>query len=183
MGGAGFPPFWLFGLRQPNTGAFLGSLVGLMTDSGRAHAKAYFPELLLPVSLSPQWATATPWLHRGPSNTSRLVCFSLPWGHCSFLWVPICTPLCLCPPRVESLFPPVLSKSCNQIPVAFKAWFSRNSSYHCQTPRLGSLTWGLRTFTPVGELLWYKCSPVCESPIQQLWDLILLWLHPSCHLT
>ena len=43
----------LFCLRQPNTGAYLGSLVWLMTDSGRAHAKEYFPELLLPVSLSP----------------------------------------------------------------------------------------------------------------------------------
>ena len=31
---------------------------------------------------------------------------------------------------------------------------------------------GLRTFIPVGGLLWYKCSPVCESPTQQLWDLI-----------
>ena len=31
-----------------------GSLVGLMADSGRAHAKEYFPELLLPVSLSPR---------------------------------------------------------------------------------------------------------------------------------
>ena len=50
------------------------------------------------------------------------------------------TLLCVCPPRVESLFPPVLSKSCNQIPVAFKVWFSRNSSSHCRTPRLGSLT-------------------------------------------
>ena len=30
----------------------LGSLVGLMEDSGRAHTKEYFPELLLPVSLS-----------------------------------------------------------------------------------------------------------------------------------
>ena len=38
---------------------------------------------------------------------------------------------------------------------------------------------GLRTFTPVGGLLWYNCSPVCESPTQQLWDLILLWLCPS----
>ena len=36
MGGAGFPPCWLFGLRQPNTGAYLGSLVGLMTDFERA---------------------------------------------------------------------------------------------------------------------------------------------------
>ena len=27
---------------------------------------------------------------------------------------------------------------------------------------------GLRTFTAVGGLLWYKCSAVCESPTQQL---------------
>ena len=60
MGGAGFPPCWLFGLRQPNPGAYLGSLVGLMVDSGIPNAKEYFPELLLPVSLSPWWATATP---------------------------------------------------------------------------------------------------------------------------
>ncbi|KAJ8787210.1 hypothetical protein J1605_005796 [Eschrichtius robustus] len=52
MGGAGSPPCWLFGLRQPNTGAYLDSFVGLMADCGRAHAKEYFPELLLPVSLS-----------------------------------------------------------------------------------------------------------------------------------
>ena len=30
-----------------------GSLVGLMADSGRTHAKECFPELMLPVSLSP----------------------------------------------------------------------------------------------------------------------------------
>ena len=54
----------------------------------------------------------------------------------------MCTLLCVCPPRVESLFPPVLPKSCNQIPLAFKVCFSRNSSSHCQTPRFGSLTWG-----------------------------------------
>ena len=42
-----------------------------MTDSGRAHAKEYFPELLLPVSLFPRWATATPCLCRRPSNIIR----------------------------------------------------------------------------------------------------------------
>ena len=57
-------------------------------------------------------------------------------------WVLMHTILCVCPLRVESLFPPVLSKSCNQIPLAFKVWFSRSSSSHCWTPRLGSLTWG-----------------------------------------
>ena len=48
---------------------------------------------------------------------------------------------CVCPPKVESLFPPVLSKSCSQIPLAFEVWFSGNSSSHCHTPRLGSLAW------------------------------------------
>ena len=51
------------------------------------------------------------------------------------------TVLCVCPPRVEFLFPSVLLKSCNQIPLAFKVWFSGNSSC-CHTPGLGSLTWG-----------------------------------------
>ena len=41
-------------------------------------------------------------------------------------------------------------------------------------PQVGKPDVGLRAFTPVGGLLWYKCSPVCESPTQQLWDLILL---------
>ena len=60
IGRAGYPPCWLFGLRQPNIGVYLGSLVELMADSGRSHAKEYFPELLLPVSLSSRWATVTP---------------------------------------------------------------------------------------------------------------------------
>ena len=35
-------------------------------------------------------------------------------------WVLMHTQLCVCPSRVESLFPPVLSKSCNQILLVFK---------------------------------------------------------------
>ena len=41
-------------------------------------------------------------------------------------------------------------------------------------PQVGKLDVGLSTFTPVGGLLWYSCPPVCESPTQWLWDLILL---------
>ena len=39
-------------------------------------------------------------------------------------------------------------------------------------PQVGKPDVGLRTFTPVGGLLWYKCSVVCKSPTQWLWDLI-----------
>ena len=35
----------------------------------------------------------------------------------------------------------------------------------------------------VGELLWYNCFPVCGLPTQRVWDLILLRLYPSYHLT
>ena len=189
MGGAEFPPCWLVGLRQPNTGAYPGSLVGLMADSGRAHAKEYFPELLLPVSLSSQWDTATPHLCRRPSNTSRKVWFSPLWDHCSFSWVLMRTLLCVCPPRVESLFPAVLSKSCNQIPLAFKVWFSRNSSSCCRTPKLGSLTWGsvpslqwvgfcdisvlqFVSHPPSSYGIWFYCD--CAPPTVSFWLLLCL---------
>ena len=112
-------------------------------------------------------------------------------GHCSFPWVPTCTLLCVCPPRVESLFPPVLSKSCNQIPLAFKVWFSRNSSSHCWTPRFGSLTWGSEpslpwvdfcgisvlqfvTHPPSSYGIWFYCD--CAPPTMSLWLLLFLWM-------
>ena len=44
-------------------------------------------------------------------------------------------------------------------------------------PQAGEPDVGLRTFTPVGELLWYN-FPVCGSPTQQVRDLILLQLCP-----
>ena len=41
---------------------------------------------------------------------------------------------------------------------------------------------GLSTSTAAGELLQYYCSPVCGSPTQQVWDLLLLYLYSSFHL-
>ena len=40
-------------------------------------------------------------------------------------------------------FPPVLCKSCNQIPLAFRVRFLGDSQSLGQTPWLGSLMWGL----------------------------------------
>ena len=53
----------------------------------------------------------------------------------------MCVRFCLCPPRLESLFPPVLWKSCNQIPLAFKVRFPGDSQALCWIPRLRSLIW------------------------------------------
>ena len=101
------------------------------------------------------------------------------------------TLLCVCPPRVESLFPPVLSKSCSQIPLAFKVCFSRNSSSCCHTPRLGSLTWSSEpslqwvdfcgisvlqfvSHPPSSYGIWFYCD--FAPPTISLWLLLCLWM-------
>ena len=103
----------------------------------------------------------------------------------------MCTLLCVCPPRVVSLFPPVLSKSCKQIPLEFKVWFSRNSSSRCRTPSLGSLTWGSEpslqwvdfcgiivlqsvSHPPSSYGIWFYCD--CAAPTVSFWLLLCLWM-------
>ena len=84
-------------------------------------------------------------------------------------------------PSKSGLFP-ILWKSCNQTPLAYKVRFPGDSQFLCQLPRLRSLMVRLRTFTTVRELLWYYCSPVHGWPTEQVWDLILSCLGPSYHL-
>ena len=103
----------------------------------------------------------------------------------------MCTLLCVCPSRVGSLFPSVLSKSCSQTPLAFKVWFSWNSSSCCQTHRLGSLTWGLElslqwvdfcdiivlqfvSHPPGSYGVWFYCD--CGPPTISLRLLLCLWM-------
>ena len=103
----------------------------------------------------------------------------------------MCTLLCVCPPRVESLFPPVLLKSCNQIPLAFKVWFFGNSYSFCCTPRLGNLTWGSEpslqwvdlcgiivlqfvSHPPSGYGIRFYCD--CTPPTISLQLLLCLWM-------
>ena len=158
-----FPPCW-----RLSTGAYS----GVMADSGRAHANGYFPELLLPVSLSSRSLSLLPPASAGdpPTLTGRSV--SVSYGVTApFPWVLVHTLLCVCPASMESLLPPVLLKSCNQIPLAFKVQFSGDSCSHCQTPSLGSLMWGSEP-----SLQWVDfCGIIVlqlDSPTQRLWDLI-----------
>ena len=105
-------------------------------------------------------------------------------GTALFLWVLVLARFCLCPPRLESLFPPVLWKSYNQIPLALKVGFSADSQSLCQSPG-GKPDVVFQVFTALGELLWYYCSPVCGSPTggYEIWfycdcvpSTVLLWL-------
>ena len=101
----------------------------------------------------------------------------------------MCTLLWVCPPRVESVFLPVLSKSCNQTPLTFKVWFSGNSPSHCWNPRLvslmlcsePSLQWvdfcGISVLQfvshpPSSYGIWFYCD--CTPPTVSLWLLLCL---------
>ena len=168
-----------------------GLFVGLMADSGRAHAKEYFPELLLPVPC-PHGETQPPPASAGDPPTLAGWSGSVSYGVTApSPWILMRTLLCVCPPRVESLFPPVLSKFCSQILLAFKVWFSRNSSSPCQTPGLGSLTWGsepsfqwvdfcgirvlqFASHPPSSYGIWFYCD--CAPPDVSLWLLLCLWM-------
>ena len=88
--------------------------------------------------VSPCWSN----LPRRPSNTRRWF-GSVSCGVIApFLWVLVHTKFFLYPPRLEFLFPPVLWKSCNQIPLTLRIRFPRDSQSLCQIPSLGSLIWG-----------------------------------------
>ena len=56
-----------------------------------------------------------------------------------------CTQFCLCPPRLESLFPPVLWRSYSQILLTLKARFPGDSQSLCWIARLGSPIWCLES--------------------------------------
>ena len=100
--------------------------------------------------------------------------FSVSWGHCSFP---------LCPDAHTTLFEPSKSrvsvspspaKVLQSKPARFQSLILWEFLLPLLDPQVGKPDVGLRTFTAVGGLLWYNCSPVCDSPTQCLWDLILL---------
>ena len=115
--GWGYTPSLLFGLRWPSSGVY--RLWYCYCPPPRGLTKTHLPGLLLPVPLSQWQATANMCLCRRPSRTCRsgsvssgiTILFPLDLVHTRFCW---------CPPKVES---PVLWRSCNQIPLAFKVRF------------------------------------------------------------
>ena len=194
MGGAGFPPCWLFGLREPNTGAtgaYLGSLVGLMQTLGgltpRCTSQNFCCQCPCPhCEPQPHPASAgdPPTLACRSGSVSPGVTAPSPGSQCAHYFVYDLQEWSL-------LFPPVLSKSCSQIPLGFKVWFSRNSSSRCQTSRLGSLTWGsepslqwvdfhgisvLQSVSNPSSSYEIRFCCDCAPPTISLWLLLCLWM-------
>ena len=101
------------------------SMVGLLVNCKRIYANTDFQGLLILVPFPLQQNSVDLNLCKRTSNIHRKVWFSLLWGPCSF-------PLSLISHKVllfsyKCLFPPVLWKSFNQIPLAFKVRFPGDS--------------------------------------------------------
>ena len=74
-----------------------------------------------------------------------------------------------------------ISQSCGS-PAIKSRWPSRSDSLGISVtlpdPQAGKPDVGLRTFTAVGELLWYYFCTVCGSPTWRVWDLIFIVIAP-----
>ena len=145
----------------------IGSMVGLMVNSKRVYAKAAF-QCPCPCGepLPTHTSTGGPPTLAGGFDSVSLGSLLLSSGS----W---CTQNFVCAPYDWSLFPPVLWKTYNQIPLALKARFPGDSQSLCWIPRLRILTWGSEPSQQYENFFRYYCSPVCGSPTQEVWDLIL----------
>ena len=158
MGGAGFPPCLLFGLRRPSTGGY--RLFGVSNGGlQEGSCQGVLPRTSAASVLVPSVSHSHP-----PAFTYSL-------SHCF-----------MCALQEWSLCFPSPVKVLKSNPASLQSPISWEFLLLLPDPQVGKPDLGLRTFTPVGGILWYNCSPVCESPTQWLWDLILLWLYPSYRL-
>ena len=96
-----------------------------------------------------QKATGGPGLRWSLLGTHRQVWLSLLWGHCFFLLGP----------GVHKV-----------LVVPSKSLFLWGLSILLLTPQVGISIVDPRTFATVQELLWYNCSPGCESPAWWLYS-------------
>ena len=132
-------------------------MVGIIASYKRIYTKGDCPVL-------PTLLTHTP-TGDPPTGDPPTLAGSFGSGSCGvtapLLWVWVHAEFRLCPPRLESLFPPVLWKSCHQILLAFKFRFPGDSQPLCQIHRLGSLTWSSE---PSQQCKNFFGITVCGSP-------------------
>ena len=100
---------------------------------------------------------------------------------------------CVCHPRVESLFLPVLLNSCNQIPLACKVRFPGDCQSLYWISKLGNLTWVSEPSQQGGNLFGISVLQFCGHPLREygiwfynywtpptIWLWLLLWIWCIC---
>ena len=167
MGGAGFPPCWLFGLRRPSTGGYRlfggangglweGLCQGVLPTTSAASVLVPSVSHSHPLPLQETLQHYQVGLVQSPMGSLLLPLG--PDAHTT-LCVPSKSRVSVSPSPVEVL------KSNHTSLQNLILW---EFLLLLPDPQVGKPDVGLRTFTPVDGLLWYTCSPVCESPTQQL---------------
>ena len=156
-------------------------MVGPMATTKRAYSSTHLPGLLLPASLAPRQPTANPYVCRRRIDRSGSASCRVTYP---FPWVLVHTRFCLCPLRAESLFPPVLCKSCNQVLLAFKVKSPGDSQSLC----FGITVLQFVGCPPSSYGIWFYHD--CTPPIISLpfllcpwtWDMFFCCVPvPFCH--
>ena len=104
MPGTEVPPCWLLGQWRPSTGTYrlFGEANGRLWEGSHQWV---LPRTSADSGLDPVVSHSHPRFCRSPSDTSRLVWFSLLWSHCSFPRGLMHTLLCMCPQEWSLCFP------------------------------------------------------------------------------
>ena len=176
MGGVVHPPWYFFDLRLHSPQVY--GLYGL-TPRGT------FPDFCCPHPCDEPLLNHT---STGDPPTPADSFGSVSCGVTApFLWVLLHARFYLCPPRLESLFPPLLWTSCNQISLAFKVRFLGKSQSLCWIPRLEAW-YGVQNLHNSGRTslvllfssisggygIWFYHD--CAPPTILLWFLLCLWM-------
>lgn len=131
-------------------------MVGLIEASERTHTTNALPRTVSALTLV-LWVnhTAAPVPCRTPYSGLADRCGS---GSCGITTAGEHKTLCV-PSKSGAFIFPSSVKVLWSNPLAFKVRFSGDSCSHCWILRMGNPDMDLRNFAPVGELLWYNCSP------------------------
>ena len=173
MGGAEFPSCWFSGLRQPSTGGY--RLFGGVNDGPWEGSRQGVLSRTSDTSVlvhTVSYSHTLPWQDTLQHYQVRLIQSPM-----ASLFLPLGTDAhtTLCVPSKSGVFvSPSPIKVLQSNPARLQSLILWKFFLLLLDPQVGKPDMGLRTFTPVGGLLWYNCSPICESPTQWLWDLILL---------
>ena len=170
-------------------------MIELMATSKSVCAKGHLSRQLLPPPLLSLWSSPADRDSTGdPSLAGSFGSVSC-GVTAPFLWILVQPRFSLCLSSLESLFPPFLWKSCNQILLGFKVRFHGDTQSLCCVPRLGSLMgssepsqqwenfFGGIVLQFVGDLpggceTWFYL--VCASPTISLQLLLCLWTWGIC---
>ena len=131
-----------------------------MVTSTGAYAKGCLPGLLLPVCPCDE-----PVLARASTEDPLTLACRFGSVSCGVTVSVLCARFCLCPLRLESVAPSSV-EVLQSNPTGLQGQIPWGFSVPLSNPQAGKPDVEFRTFTTMGELVWYYCySPVCGSPI------------------